>query len=42
MSSAVVVLSVAAALGCGLAAGFFFAFSTTVMGALGKLTGRSA
>ncbi len=37
MPSAVVVLTVAAALGCGLAAGFFFAFSTTVMGSLGRL-----
>jgi uncharacterized membrane protein len=32
------VLKVAAALGCGLNAGVFFAFSTFVMGALGRLT----
>ena len=36
MSSAVVVITLVAALGCGLAAGFFFAFSTTVMPALGR------
>lgn len=29
-------LTLVAALGCGLVAGFFFAFSTTVMGALGQ------
>jgi uncharacterized membrane protein len=34
MASALVVLTFAAAIGCGLNAGFFFAFSTTVMPAL--------
>lgn len=33
----VVALTVATALGCGLVAGIFFAFSTFVMGALGRL-----
>jgi uncharacterized membrane protein len=37
MSSALVVLTLAAALGCGLGAGFFLAFSTCVMPALGRL-----
>ena len=37
MPSALVVLTVAAALGAGLVAGFFFAFSTTVMPALGRV-----
>jgi uncharacterized membrane protein len=37
MSSALVALTIAAAIGSGLAAGFFFAFSTTVMAALGRL-----
>jgi uncharacterized membrane protein len=37
MPSALVVLSLVAALGCGLAAGFFFAFSICVMPALGRL-----
>ncbi len=37
MSSALVVLTLVAALGCGLAAGFCFACSTCVMPALGRL-----
>lgn len=37
MSSALVALTIAAALGSGLAAGVFFAFSTFVMPALGRL-----
>jgi uncharacterized membrane protein len=37
MSSALDVLTLVAALGCGLAAGFFFAFSICVMPALGRL-----
>ena len=37
MSSPLVVLTLVAALGCGLAAGFFFAFSICVMPALGRL-----
>jgi uncharacterized membrane protein len=37
MSSALTVLTIAAALGSGLAAGFFFAFSNTVMAALGRV-----
>jgi uncharacterized membrane protein len=36
MSSVVVAITLVAALGCGLAAGFFFAFSTCVMPALGR------
>jgi uncharacterized membrane protein len=36
MSSALVVLTFASAIGCGLGAGFFLAFSTTVMAALGR------
>jgi uncharacterized membrane protein len=36
MPSAIVVLTFASAIGCGLAAGFFFAFSTCVMPALGR------
>src|SRR5688500_15305520 len=37
MPDAVVVLTFAAALGCGLVAGVLFAFSTFVMPALGRL-----
>jgi uncharacterized membrane protein len=37
MPSALVVLTLVSALGCGLAAGVFFAFSTFVMRALGRL-----
>ena len=37
MAAATFVLTFAAALGCGLAAGVFFAFSTYVMPALGRL-----
>jgi uncharacterized membrane protein len=37
MSSATVVLTLVSALGCGLVAGVFFAFSTFVMSALGRL-----
>lgn len=37
MPSAIVVLTLASALGCGLVAGVFFAFSTFVMPALGRL-----
>lgn len=42
MSSAVLVLTVVAALGCGLAAGFFFGFSTVVMPAFGQLSNAEA
>lgn len=38
MSSAILVLTLVTALGCGLAAGFFFGFSTVVMPALGQLS----
>jgi uncharacterized membrane protein len=39
MSSAILVLTLVAALGCGVASGFFFAFSFVVMPALGRLPG---
>jgi uncharacterized membrane protein len=42
MSSALLVLTIAAALGSGLAAGVFFAFSTFVMPALGRLPAQQA
>jgi uncharacterized membrane protein len=42
MSSGVLVITLVAALGCGLAAGFFFAFSTCVMPALGRLPAPQA
>ena len=41
MSSGVLVITLVAALGCGLAAGFFFAFSTCVMPALRPPPGAS-
>ena len=37
MTNAVVALTIVAALGSGVMAGFFFAFSVVVMKALGKL-----
>jgi uncharacterized membrane protein len=38
MDSAVFILALVSALGCGIAAGVFFAFSTFVMRALGRLS----